>query len=134
MSAPSTGATRSLTPTVAGTYVYTVTGTNANCVNQVNQTVVVNPNPVVTTTTATPVTGLTVGSTYLLGASGLSSTKDLDSAAVGALVAGKFVGNSRIDGFPIFQVVAITTGFSIAASKGAICVKSGAATWAVIFA
>jgi hypothetical protein len=26
------------------------------------------------------------------------------------------------------------TGFSIAASKGAICVKSGAATWAVIFA
>jgi hypothetical protein len=56
MSAPSTGATRSLTPTVAGTYVYTVTGTNANCVNQVNQTVVVNPNPVVTTTTATPVT------------------------------------------------------------------------------
>ena len=31
----------------------------------------------VPTTTASPVTGLTVGSTYLLGASGLSSTKDL---------------------------------------------------------
>jgi hypothetical protein len=30
--------------------------------------------------------------------------------------------------------VAGATGFSIAASKGAICVKSGAATWAVIFA
>ena len=56
MSAPSTGATRSLTPTVAGTYVYTVTGTNANCANQVQQTVIVNPNPVVTTTTAAAVT------------------------------------------------------------------------------
>jgi len=56
MSAPSTGATRSLTPTVAGTYVYTVTGTNANCSNQVQQTVVVNPNPNVVATTATPVT------------------------------------------------------------------------------
>ena len=56
MTAPSTGATRSLTPTVAGTYVYTVTGTNANCSNQVQQTVVVNPNPNVVATTATPVT------------------------------------------------------------------------------
>ncbi|MEN9744031.1 MAG: hypothetical protein RLZZ65_1836 [Bacteroidota bacterium] len=56
MSAPSTGATRSLTPTVAGTYVYTVTGTNANCANQVQQTVLVNPIPVVTTTTAAAVT------------------------------------------------------------------------------
>lgn len=68
----------------------------------------------VPSSTASPVTDLTVGSTYLLGAAGLSSTKDLDSAGVGALVAGKFVGNSRIDGFPIFQVVAQTTGFSIA--------------------
>ena len=73
----------------------------------------------VPTTTASPVTGLTVGSTYLLGASGLSSTKDLDSAGVGALVAGKFVGSSRIDGFPIFQVVALTVGFSIADAIGA---------------
>jgi hypothetical protein len=56
MSAAQSGANLALTPTVAGTYVYTITGTNANCVNQVNQTVVVNPNPVVTTTTATPVT------------------------------------------------------------------------------
>ena len=56
MSAPSTGATRTLTPTVAGSYTYTVTGTNANCVNQVNTTLVVNPNPVITAVTATPVT------------------------------------------------------------------------------
>lgn len=56
MSAPSTGATRILTPTAAGSYTYTVTGTNANCVNQVNTTLVVNPNPVVTAVTATPVT------------------------------------------------------------------------------
>ena len=68
----------------------------------------------VPSSTASPVSGLTVGSTYLLGAAGLSSTKDLDSAGVGALVAAKFVGNSRIDGFPIFQVIAQTTGFSIA--------------------
>jgi len=73
----------------------------------------------VPTTTASPVTGLAVGTTYLLGASGLSSTKDLDSAGVGALVAGKFVGSSRIDGFPIFQVVALTVGFSIADAIGA---------------
>lgn len=56
MSAPSTGATRPLTPTAAGTYVYTVTGVNANCNNQVTQTVVVNPNPTITAITATPVT------------------------------------------------------------------------------
>ena len=56
MTAASTGAVRPLTPTVAGTYVYTVTGINANCNNQVTQTVVVNPNPVVTSVTATPVT------------------------------------------------------------------------------
>ena len=68
----------------------------------------------VPSSTASPVSGLTVGTTYLLGAAGLSSTKDLDSAGVGALVAGKYVGNSRIDGFPIFQVIAQTTGFSIA--------------------
>ena len=68
----------------------------------------------VPSSTASPVSGLTVGTTYLLGAAGLSSTKDLDSAGVGALVAAKFVGNSRIDGFPIFQVIAQTTGFSIA--------------------
>ena len=56
MSASSTGANLALTPTAAGTYVYTVTGVNANCNNQVNQTVVVNPNPTITAITATPVT------------------------------------------------------------------------------
>lgn len=56
MSASTTGANVALTPTAAGTYVYTVTGVNANCNNQVNQTVVVNPNPTITAITATPVT------------------------------------------------------------------------------
>lgn len=56
MSAAQTGAALALTPTVAGTYVYTVTGVNASCNNQVNQTVVVNPNPTITAITATPVT------------------------------------------------------------------------------
>lgn len=56
MSAAQTGAALALTPTVAGTYVYTVTGVNASCNNQVIQTVVVNPNPTITAITATPVT------------------------------------------------------------------------------
>lgn len=56
MSAAQTGAALALTPTVAGTYVYTVTGVNASCNNQVNQTVVVNPNPTITAITATPLT------------------------------------------------------------------------------
>jgi hypothetical protein len=68
----------------------------------------------VPTSSASPVTGLTVGTVYLIGASGQSGTKDLDSNA--NFVAAKFVGSSRIDGFPIFQVVAISTGSSVASS------------------
>lgn len=72
----------------------------------------------VPTSNASPVVNLTVGNTFLLGAAGLSATKDLDSEAV-ALVAAKFVGNSRIDGFPIFQVIAISNGKSIAGAINA---------------
>ena len=56
MAAATTGSVLALTPTVPGTYNYTITGTNANCSNQVVATLVVNPNPLVTTVTATPVT------------------------------------------------------------------------------
>jgi hypothetical protein len=57
--------------------------------------------------TASPVFGaLTVGSYYILYVTG--ATPASDSAK------GKFVGYSRIDGFPIFQITAMTSGDSIA--------------------
>ena len=81
MSAASTGATRPLTPTAAGTYVYTVTGVNANCNNQVTQTVVVNPNPAITTAQASPAP-ICSGSTLNLVAASVPSLPG--TAAVGA--------------------------------------------------
>ena len=81
MTAASTGATRPLTPTVAGTYVYTVTGINANCNNQVTQTVVVNPNPVITTAQASPAP-ICSGSTLNLVAASVPSVPG--TAAIGS--------------------------------------------------
>jgi len=59
----------------------------------------------VPTSIASPATALTVGTTYYLyveSNSGVNATT-------------KFVGYSRIDGFPIFRVTAMTSGASIAA-------------------
>ena len=56
---------------------------------------------------ASPVFGtLTVGSYYIIAVTG--ATVATDSAK------GKFVGYSRIDGFPIFQITALTSGDTIA--------------------
>lgn len=81
MSAPSTGATRALTPTAAGTYTYTVTGVNANCNNQVTQTVVVNPNPTITLAQASPAP-ICSGSTLNLVAQSIPSLPG--TAAIGS--------------------------------------------------
>ncbi|RYY39844.1 MAG: hypothetical protein EOO08_09240, partial [Chitinophagaceae bacterium] len=48
------GATQSVTPTAAGTYVYTVTGVDNSCSAASTISVTVNTNPVVSTATATP--------------------------------------------------------------------------------
>lgn len=63
------------------------------------------------TAIASPATGLTVGNYYVIGV-GLTTGLDL-TAGANALI-GEFVGNSRIDGFPIFRVWAIGSGDSVA--------------------
>ncbi len=63
------------------------------------------------TAIASPATGLTVGNYYVIGV-GLTSGLNLTTGA-NALI-GEFVGNSRIDGFPIFRVWAIGNGDSVA--------------------
>ncbi len=84
MSAAQTGANLALTPTVAGTYVYTVTGVNANCNNQVSQTVVVNPNPVITTAQASPAP-ICSGSTLNLVAASVPSVPGTAAIGTGTL-------------------------------------------------
>ena len=84
MTAASTGATRPLTPTVAGTYVYTVTGINTNCNNQVTQTVVVNPNPTITQAQASPAP-ICSGSTLNLVAASVPSVPGTAAIGTGAL-------------------------------------------------
>lgn len=79
----------------------------------------------VPTSTASPATGLTVGTEYLLGAA-TGSTQDLDSALNYAV--GTFVGYSRIDGFPIFRIIALGNGKAISdAVNASACIHSG--TW-----
>ncbi len=62
------------------------------------------------TAIASPATGLTVGNYYAIGV-GLTGTLNPSSGA--ALAVAKFVGNSRIDGFPIFEIEIIGSGQSI---------------------
>jgi hypothetical protein len=79
----------------------------------------------VPTSAASPATGLTVGTEYLLGAA-TGSTQDLDSALSYAV--GTFVGYSRIDGFPIFRIIALGNGKSISdAVNASAVIHSG--TW-----
>lgn len=80
----------------------------------------------VPTSAASPATGLTVGAGFLLGAA-TGSTQDLDSAVSYAV--GTFVGYSRIDGFPIFRIIALGNGKSISdAVNAAACIHSGTFT------
>lgn len=62
-----TGNPVTITPTQAGTYTYTLTATGGSCTFTTTQTIVVNPLPVITTTTASP-TVACVGSTINLNA------------------------------------------------------------------
>jgi len=64
------------------------------------------------TAIASPATGLTVGNVYAIGVALSATTYDLDSTATSVIYA-EFIGNSRIDGFPIFRVLGVTKGKSV---------------------
>jgi hypothetical protein len=64
---PVVGNPATITPTQAGTYVYTLTATGAGCTIVTTKTMIVNPLPVITTATATPNIAC-AGSTINLGA------------------------------------------------------------------
>jgi len=65
------------------------------------------------TAIASPALGLTVGASYVIGV-GLTGSLDLTLSNTAAAALVEFVGNSRIDGFPIFRVIAMTNGASVA--------------------
>ncbi|NBW58018.1 hypothetical protein EBR43_09640 [bacterium] len=64
------------------------------------------------TTIASPATGLTVGNVYAIGVALTAAGYDLDTTTT-SVIYGVFIGNSRIDGFPIFQIKGITNGKSV---------------------
>jgi len=64
------------------------------------------------TSVTSPVIGLTVGKLYAIGV--LLSNTINPSAGSPAIAVGEFVGNSRIDGFPIFKIIILSNGKSIA--------------------
>ncbi len=64
------------------------------------------------TAIASPATGLTVGNIYAIGVALSATTYDLDSTATPVIYA-DFIGNSRIDGFPIFQIKGVSKGTSV---------------------
>ena len=64
------------------------------------------------TAIASPATGLTVGNVYAIGVALSATTYDLDSTATSVIYA-EFIGNSRIDGFPIFRVLGVTKAKSV---------------------
>ena len=67
----------------------------------------------VPTAVASPATNLVVGNVYAIGVGLTATTYDLDTTGTSIIYA-QFVGNSRIDGFPIFRVQGITNGSSVA--------------------
>ena len=92
-------------------YVYaggTVTGTSTD--STTNYTANTPDVIKIPASVASPVSTLTVGDYYAIGV-GLSGTLNPSSAT---LAVGKYVGESRIDGFPIFQITIMGSGKSIA--------------------
>ena len=96
--------TIAVTPNVAGTYIYTVTGTDGGCIASNPVTVVVKPAPVINTPTAVPAT-VCVGSSSVLSA----STPDI--AGLANLFAEPF------ESFPVATITAAGTGVTWAASS-----------------
>lgn len=94
-------------------YVYaggTVSGTSSDPENVYTKN---TPEMIkVPTAIASPATTLTVGGVYAIGVGLTATTYDLDTTGT-AVIYAIFVGNSRIDGFPIFQIKGITNGKSV---------------------
>jgi len=86
--------------TLAGTSVDSTTNYTANTPDMIK----------IPTAIASPATGLTVGGIYAIGVN-LSGTDN--PSAGNQLAVGEFIGNSRIDGFPIFRITIIGAGVSI---------------------
>lgn len=82
-----TGASISVTPTLAGTYTYTVSAIDGGCQTTNTVSVTVNPLPVITTATATPSLAC-VGSTVNLSASILGVASGTASIGNGTLLTG----------------------------------------------
>jgi len=104
-------------------YVYaggTLTGTSTD--STTNYTANTPDVIKVPTSIASPATALAVGTVYYLYV----------ESVPGAYATTKFVGYSRIDGFPIFQVTAMTSGASIAAVVTAASVIATAAGSGVV--
>lgn len=79
LSAGVTGAALSTTPTVAGVYPFTVTGTDGICTNVSTLTLTVNALPVITTATATPTTACHNAVVDLVASSIVSGPQTLPS-------------------------------------------------------
>ncbi len=94
-------------------YVYaggTVGGTSADPTNIYTTN---TPDMVkIPTTVGSPAAGLTVGNVYAIGVALSATTYDLDTTPTPVIYA-TFVGNSRIDGFPIFRIYGMSNGFSV---------------------
>ncbi len=86
--------------TLAGTSQDSTTNYTANTPDMIK----------IPTAIASPATGLTVGNNYAIGVN-LSGTDN--PSAGNQLAVGEFIGNSRIDGFPIFRITIIGAGVSI---------------------
>ena len=88
-------------------YVYAGGSLSGSSTDSANNYTANTPDLIkVPTAVASPAGGLTVGSFYMVYVTGATPASDS--------LKGQFVGYSRIDGFPIFKVVSITSGNSIA--------------------
>ncbi len=94
-------------------YVYaggTIGGTSSDSTNVYTTN---TPDMIkIPTGVSSPANNLTVGNVYAIGVQLAATTYDLDSTAT-PVIYGVFVGNSRIDGFPIFQIKGITNGKAV---------------------
>lgn len=93
-------------------YVYAGGSLSGTSTDSTNNFVANTPDMIkIPTAIASPATGLTVGNYYVIG---VALTTGLDLTAGANALIGEFIGNSRIDGFPIFRIWAIGSGDSVA--------------------
>jgi len=96
LEAAATGATQTVTPTAAGSYVFTVNGTDGTCATSATVTITVNPNPIITTVAASPAT-ICDGAPSTLTATSISAAPG--TGAVGTQSTTEFGGSVYRYGF-----------------------------------